>query len=275
MLSCSFGNAHLLLLSDVACPGIWADAHRNREPRTTREGSRPATTGTGAEVVAMVQMSTRFLGVVDSPFFPEILLFRKRTNTRKNSRFLKRTMVEKNGESTPRRLPQISGLGHNMSRFPRARDRGSGKPWFELVFVGGKWASTPPPNLTNPTTKVEAEPSGCPCFEVFVSHRTSSLMRRMTSRRRLGGKWWECRFVRFTVWPLGLGMPPGPVPQCINQRQFSAIPGRDFSHLPFTNLLFCKACFKFTFCQYLIQVSALSLSPGPLSTRWFGCDCPS
>ena len=35
---------------------------------------------------------------VPSPFFPGILLFRKPSNTRGNRRFLKRTMVEKNGK---------------------------------------------------------------------------------------------------------------------------------------------------------------------------------
>ena len=40
---------------------------------------------------------------IPSPFFPKLLLFRKPSNTQgKQIRFLKRTMVEKKGESTPR-----------------------------------------------------------------------------------------------------------------------------------------------------------------------------
>ena len=39
-----------------------------------------------------------------SPFFPGILLFRKPSKTQGDSWSLKRTMVEKNGESTPRKM---------------------------------------------------------------------------------------------------------------------------------------------------------------------------
>ena len=42
--------------------------------------------------------------VLPSPFFPGIFLSRKPPETQGNGRFLKRTMVEKNGESTLRRM---------------------------------------------------------------------------------------------------------------------------------------------------------------------------
>ena len=54
---------------------------------------------------------------VPSPFFPGILLFRKPSKAQGNSRFLKRTMVEKNWESTPRikgarRKASVVGVHH-------------------------------------------------------------------------------------------------------------------------------------------------------------------
>ena len=63
---------------------------------------------------------------VPSPFFPGILLSRKPPKTRESGCFLKRTMVEKNGESTPRVL---GGFQHHNTpppppAWPRNRCQG-------------------------------------------------------------------------------------------------------------------------------------------------------
>ena len=53
----------------------------------------------------------RFLGYLPCPFFPGILLFRKPSKTQRNSWFLKRTMVEKNGWNQPLEdCPKLTAL---------------------------------------------------------------------------------------------------------------------------------------------------------------------
>ena len=49
---------------------------------------------------------------LSSPFIPGILLSRKPSRTQGNRWFLKRTMVEKNGESTPSTMHEPSTSNH-------------------------------------------------------------------------------------------------------------------------------------------------------------------
>ena len=63
--------------------------------------------------------STRDILVQPSPFFPGVLLSRKPPETQGNGRFLKRTMVGKNGESTQKDMGSVPNL--SQRRKPQAR----------------------------------------------------------------------------------------------------------------------------------------------------------
>ena len=76
-----------------------------------------------------------FLGV-PSPFFPGILLSRKPPETRENGRFLKRTMIENNGQGiNPWNLSRSPTKRRAMLVQPGVLIRGSTAPKVVHLFV--------------------------------------------------------------------------------------------------------------------------------------------